>query len=220
MTADAFFPPRLSLAEATSAVLNGDLIAFPTETFYGIGCNAMDADAVGRVFSLKRRSLALPLPVIISSRDMLAELAVRITEPVNDLMDAFWPGPLSIILPARLEVPDLLTAGASRVAVRYSPHPAALNLCRATGKPLVASSANISGRSPVAAPEHLDPELTAGLMGLYAEGPAPSGTLPSTVVEVRDHVRSISIRILRPGAITRADLERAGFTAVEPVAAV
>ena len=211
------FPPlpRFGLDEARDAISGGKLIAFPTETFYGIGCDAMNPDAVASVFALKRRSLSMPLPVIINSRDMLNLLARPVVGAAAALMDAFWPGPLSIVLAALPEVPDLLTAGIGRVAVRFSPHPAALALCAATGLPVVASSANISGRPPVVRPEDLDAELTPGLSGLFIEGPQPSGLLPSTVVDIRERLGKAVVRILRPGAVSREALEVQGFAVLE-----
>lgn len=208
--------PRLSLDAAREALSGGKLIAFPTETFYGIGCDAMNPDAVAAVFALKRRSLSMPLPVVIDSRDTLKRLARPVVGAAATLMDAFWPGPLSIVLSALPEVPDLLTAGISRVAVRFSPHPAALALC-AAGHPVVASSANISGRPPVARPEDLDPELIPGLSGLFTDGPEPSAVLPSTVVDIREHLGKAVVRILRPGAVSRDALEAQGFSVLEKI---
>lgn len=209
------FPP-LTLEEARNTLLMGKCIAFPTETFYGLGCDAMNADAVGALFSLKKRSLAMPLPVVINSTDMLNDLVTHISEGARALMDRFWPGPLSIIFPARPEVPDLLTANAHRIAVRFSPHPAVLELCRATGRVLVASSANVSGRPPAARLQDLDPELSGGIEGVYQTGPEPGGEKPSSVVEVQEKRGRAVVRILRPGLITGQDLRTAGFEVQEP----
>lgn len=206
--------PRLGLAEATDALARGKLIAFPTETFLGLGCDAMDADAVSRIFALKRRSLALPLPVVISSPAMLGMLAKPVSGTAAALIEAFWPGPLSIVLAARPEVPDLLTAGAGKVAVRYSPHPAALALCEALARPVVASSANVSGRPPAVRPDELDPELLPGLEGVYSDGPEPFGRLPSTVVDIRERLGTAVVRILRPGAVSFEALESRGFPVI------
>lgn len=210
------FPlPCLDLGSAVDAVLNGKLVAFPTETFYGLGCDAMNADAVAGVFALKRRSLAMPIPVIIGDPAMLDQLALPITEITEALIEAFWPGPLSIVLDARPEIPDLLTSGGGRVAVRYSPHPTALALCKAVARPIVASSANISGNPPATQAKDLDPELLRGLAGVLTDGPEPSGRMPSTVVDIRERLGKAVVRILRPGAIPRSDLEASGFTVIE-----
>ncbi|MDR2077036.1 MAG: threonylcarbamoyl-AMP synthase, partial [Desulfovibrio sp.] len=208
-------PRLLSLESACEALRQGRLIIFPTETFYGVGCNALNPDAVGAVFSLKRRPLSLPLPLVISRREQLGALVTDVPAAASRLMDRFWPGPLSFVLPARDEIPDLLTAGPRRLAVRCSPHPAVIALCGMSGLILVASSANISGRAPVCAPELLDPELAAGVAGVFVAGPAPAGDLPSTVVDIREHRGEALIRVLREGAVSTADLLQTGFP-VEP----
>lgn len=204
--------PRLSLDQAKNFLLAGKVIIFPTETFYALGCDAMNPDAVGLVFSLKRRALSMPLPVVIGSRDMLPQVTRRLSAFAEKLMDAFWPGPLSIVMRATPEVPDLLTANAHRIAVRFSPHPAVLELCKATGKILVASSANISGTEPAARINQLVPELLSGTAGIYASAPDPEGGLPSTVVDTWEKADgSGTVRILRPGVITADALLAAGF---------
>ena len=203
---------RLTLATAAAALREGKVIVFPTETFYGLGCDAMNPDAVGKVFSVKKRALDMPLPVVIATLDDLDRLVPHLSEEAEKLVEAFWPGPLSLVLPALPEVPDLLTANARRIAVRFSPHPAVTRLREATGMVLVASSANISGRPPVSCSENLDPELLSGVAGIYDDGPAPAGEKPSTVVDVIKQRGGVVVRILREGAISAEDLERAGVS--------
>ena len=204
--------PYLSLEAACEAIALGKVILFPTETFYGLGCDAMNADAVGAVFSIKKRSLSMPLPVVIGAREKLASVAAHVAPLAEKLMDAFWPGPLSIVMPANPEVPDLLTANAGRIAVRFSPHTAVLQLCQATDKVLVASSANLSGAPSVARPEEIDLELLRNSAGIFAVGPDPIGGLPSTVVDVVEGRDTSYVRVLRQGAISLQDLESAGFS--------
>ena len=203
--------PFLDFEAACGALLQGKIIIFPTETFYGLGCDAMNPDAVGAVFSIKKRSLAMPLPVVIGSREKLESLVALVPPLAEELMDAFWPGPLSIVMPAKPEVPDLLTANVGRIAVRYSPHPAVLRLCQATDKVLVASSANMSGVPSVSRLEDIDPELLANTAGIHVFGPEPAGGLPSTVVDVLEGRDNRYVRVLRPGGITIPDMEAAGF---------
>ena len=201
----------LSLDDACHALRHGKLVIFPTETFYGIGCNAMDPDAVGSIFSAKHRALSLPLPVVVYGREQLAEFVSVVSETASRLMDVFWPGPLSLVLPALDEVPDLLTANAGRVAVRCSPHPAVIALCETSGLVLVASSANISGNPPVSRAEELEPELVASAAGIFVAGPSPEGDLPSTVVDIQEGRDGSIVRILRKGAVTEEQLREAGF---------
>ena len=206
--------PILSLAEARDALLAGRLLLYPTETLYGLGCDALNPDAAAGVFFVKRRSLGLPLPVVVNATAMVERVAYA-SRAARRLMDAFWPGPLTIVLPARQEVPDILTGRTRRVAVRFSPHPAVRALCQVMGGPIVASSANISGVPAVAKREELDPALIAGVAGLYASGPEPAGGLPSTVVDVHENCGGNSIRILRRGAVRLEDLRLAGFSSIE-----
>ena len=201
----------LSLEAACEALRQGQLIIFPTETFYGIGCNAMDPDAVGAVFSSKKRALSLPLPVVVGGRGQLADLITHEPETASKLMDTFWPGPLSIVFPAKDEVPDLLTANAGRVAVRCSSHPAVVALCEASGLVLVASSANLSGTPPVNDPDELDPALVQSTAGVFIAGPKPSGDLPSTVVDTQETREGPVVRILRKGVISEEQIRAAGF---------
>lgn len=207
--------PLLSLKEACKALINGSLVVFPTETFFAVGCDAMNPDAVGAVFSIKKRALSMPLPVVISSRDFLPRITAYITDSAAALMDAFWPGPLSIVLPANPEVPELLTANAGRIAVRFSPHPAVLSLCDATNKVLVASSANLSGQPSAETLKGLDVSLLAHTAGVYQEGPVPQGGLPSTVVDIVEKRDKAIVRLLRPGAVSAEAIRAAGFTLVD-----
>lgn len=204
--------PVLTLEAAREAIIQGRVVLFPTETFYGLGCDAMNPDAVGAVFSIKKRALSMPLPVVIGAREKLGSVAAHIAPLAEALMDVFWPGPLSIVMPANPEVPDLLTANAGRIAVRFSPHPAALGLCRATDRVLVASSANVSGEPSVSRPEDIDPELLRNSAGVYVAGPEPAGGLPSTVVDVVEGRGKNYVRVLRQGAISFQALEAAGFS--------
>jgi L-threonylcarbamoyladenylate synthase len=189
-------------------------VIFPTETFYGLGCDALNPDAVGAVYAAKRRPYRLPLPVVIGDTGQLDDIAARVSPAAQKLMDRFWPGPLSIIFPARPEVPDLLTAGTRRIAVRLSSHPAAAGLCRESHRVLISSSANISGIPPVSRPQDLDPALADKVGGIYDQPPAPAGGEPSTIVDVVPGPGGQGvIRLLRQGAIT-PDMLRAEHFAV------
>ncbi|MDR2893133.1 MAG: L-threonylcarbamoyladenylate synthase [Deltaproteobacteria bacterium] len=214
---------ELDLKEAAEAVRRGGLLVYPTETYYAVGCSALDAAAIHRVFGAKRRGHGLPLPVIIGSLDQLSlvagPLSPQAEELIRELAEKFWPGPLSILVPAGEAVPPELCAGTGRVAVRLSSHAEAAGLCLTAGCPLVSSSANISGRPPVVEPADLDPELTTAVDGgLYDPLPRPSGGLPSTIVEIyQEPSRSdrIGLRVLRAGAVSVADLRDQGFLVCE-----
>ncbi len=208
--------PILDLDAACVALRGGSVVIYPTETFYGLGCDALNPDAVGAVYAVKRRPYGLPLPVVIGEKGQVERVAAHIYPAAERLMERFWPGPLSIILPASPEVPDLLTANTGRIAVRLSSHAGAAELCRCSGFVLTASSANISGRSPVMLKEELDPELAPGVAGLYDIPPRPLGGDPSTIVDVLPGGEAGDgvLRVLREGTVSIEALREAGFETV------
>lgn len=193
----------------------GGLLIYPTETFFGIGCRADDEAAVVRVFRCKRRSLSMPLPVILGSAEQLGLVACPGPELAGDLdiLSRFWPGPLTLLLPVVSGLPEALTGGSGRIAARVSSHPAARELALACGSPIVSTSANISGRPAVTSADALDAELVASLNpetdGVFDALPAPGGGEASTIVEPLGHRR---LRLLRQGALPASSLEDAGFT--------
>ena len=201
----------LDLGAASAALKAGAVIAFPTETFYGIGCDALNPDAVGAVYAIKQRPYKRPLPVVIGELSRLSRIAGAIPPVAERLMDVFWPGPLSILLPAAAETPDLLSAGTGRIAVRFSSHPACVELCRASGLILTASSANISGQAPVTRPEELDAGLARNIRGVYVDGPPPAGGGASTIVDILRDGDEGRLRVLREGAVSVESLLAAGF---------
>lgn len=208
----------LTLDQARAALCAGRLLIFPTETVYGLGCDALNAEAVAAVFALKQRSPAMPLPVVIGEAGQLERLAYKPGRAAAALMRAFWPGPLSLLLPARRELPDLLTGGTGKIAVRFSPHPAVQALCAALDGPLVATSANISGEPSASVVDDVSPLLLAGAAGVYRQGEEPGGGPPSTLAEALDDMGGDKgpgrARLLREGAISEAALRAAGFSVV------
>ena len=207
MTPDSF----LTLEQACNALKQGRCIIYPTETFYGLGCDALNPDAVGKIFSIKKRDLSMPLPVIISSSADLEKLVAFIPDTAQKLMDKFWPGSLSIVLPALSNVPDLLTAGKGRIAVRQSPHPAPKLLGEISGLILVSSSANESKTEPARRLENLPSSILQEVAGIYDMPPLPKGGLPSTVVDVVPGSDGEIVRIRRAGVISAQELLDAGF---------
>ena len=202
-------PSPLTLERAAALMRDGNPVIFPTETFFGLGSRTLDPDASAKVFLAKHRSNVRPLPLILGDWDQLETIA-KIPEEILPLLRAFWPGPLSVILPARLRVPEVLTGGTGRVAVRISSHPVARALARAVGEPITASSANISGEAPVTAAADLNPKLCAAVSGVLDLPPAPAGGLPSTLVELEDG----ALRVLRKGSIPPEALETKGFRVI------
>ncbi len=189
-----------SVAEAAEILRHGGLVAFPTETVYGLGADGLDPAAVRAVFAAKGRPADNPL--ILHVHDVVgAETVAVLDARARRLASGHWPGPLSLVLPARPQVPEEVRAGLPTVAVRCPRHPLALALIAAAGRPLAAPSANLSGRpSPTSAEavlEDLDGRIDAVLDG----GPCPLG-LESTVVDCTGP----TLRLLRLGALAAEDL--------------
>jgi L-threonylcarbamoyladenylate synthase len=194
--------PR-NLNRLAGVLRSGRLVAVPTETVYGLAANALDARACARIYAAKGRPATNPLIVHIADRAQLDALAF-VNDAALKLAAAFWPGPLTLVLPKRPVVPDLVSAGLPSVAVRLPAHPLFRRLLRLTGRPLAAPSANPSGYVSPTTAEHVRAGLGAKIGHILNGGPCPVG-LESTIVDVRDPLKP---RLLRPGAITRAQIEK------------
>jgi L-threonylcarbamoyladenylate synthase len=193
--------PRV-IEQAAVVIRSGGLVAFPTETVYGLGADGLDEAAVRRIFAAKGRPEAKGLILHLSEPAQAQEVA-EVSPVAERLMAAFFPGPLTLVLPARPVVPPATTGGGSTVAVRMPDHAVARALIAAAGRPIAAPSANPSGLPPPRTAE----EVLAGLNGrfdlLLDAGPTPVGT-PSTVLELTQ----TPPRILRLGAVAGEEIER------------
>lgn len=186
-----------AVAAGADALAAGRLVAFPTETVYGLGANALDAGAVGRVFAAKGRPTDHPLICHVVSAGALAPLVADVTPVAQALAAAFWPGPLTLVMPRSAAVPDAVTGGRDTVAVRVPAHPLALALLRAFGGPVAAPSANRFGRpSPTTATDVAD-ELGEAVAVILDGGPCEIG-IESTVLDLTTDPP----QVLRPGRIS------------------
>lgn len=192
---------RRALREAADILRSGGLAAFPTETVYGLGANALDGDAVARIFAAKQRPSWDPVIVHIADLSMLEGLVTAIPEPARKLIDRFWPGPMTLLLPRTAAIPDSVTAGRPLVGVRMPSHPAALELIRQAGVPIAAPSANRFGHTSPTTAAHVVTDLDGRIDAILDAGPAQHG-VESTVL---DPGRS-PIVIYRPGAVTLAQI--------------
>jgi L-threonylcarbamoyladenylate synthase len=195
-------PDPVVLARAAGVLRAGGLVAFPTETVYGLGADALIAEAVGRVFTAKGRPANNPLIVHVADEAGARAVAGEWPEAAARLAARFWPGPLTLVVPKAAAVPAVVTAGGPTVAVRVPAHPVALALLRAAGVPLAAPSANRSSQLSPTRAEHVLRGL-AGRIDLVLDGGPTTGGLESTVLDVT----STPPRLLRPGLIGPADLE-------------
>jgi L-threonylcarbamoyladenylate synthase len=189
------------IKKAAEIIKSGGVVAFPTETVYGLGANAYDEQAVKKIFELKGRPQDNPLIVHISKKQDVYIVAREIPEKAKVLIREFWPGPLTLVLPKNPSIPDIVTAGLDTVAVRMPDHPIALKLIRLSGVPIAAPSANISGKPSATQPEHIKKYF--GEKVFLIEGKVKIG-IESTVLDLTEDVP----KILRPGAITKEMIER------------
>lgn len=187
---------------ASKTIQNGGLVLFPTETVYGIGANGLDEVAVKKIFLAKGRAQDNPLILHIANIDMLDQIATDITELEYKLMDAFWPGPFTIILNKKEIVPSVVTGGLNTVAVRMPANIIANKLIQYAGVPIAAPSANISGKPSGTCLEDIYNEL-ADKMDYIIDGGKCEVGLESTVVKVENG----QVKILRPGKITKEQIE-------------
>jgi len=191
-----------SLQRAAALIRGGGLVAFPTETVYGLGANAFDAAAVARIFSVKGRPRQSPLIVHVDSIDMARALVREWPDAADRLARRYWPGPLTLVLPKQPSIPDIVTAGLPTVGLRVPSHPLALALIRAAGVPIAAPSANpFSELSPTTA-EHVRRSLGDAVDLVLDGGPATVG-IESTVLSLAD----AEPVLLRPGVIPMPEIE-------------
>ncbi len=192
---------NLSIKEAAEKIRSGGLVAFPTETVYGLGANALDAAAVQKIYKLKGRPAASPLIVHVASIEMAQKVVAEWPPLAQELARKWWPGPLTLVLPKSPVIPDIVTAGLSTVGVRMPNHPMALELIREAGVPIAAPSANrFMELSPTTA-EHVQRAFGDSL-DILDGGPAQVG-IESTVVAIENG----ELKLLRPGMISLGELE-------------
>lgn len=200
---DPAMPDSLAITRAAERLLSGGLVAFPTETVYGLGALALRSECVRRIFTAKGRPSHNPVIAHVAEIGQARELVRAWPDAAQRLAEAFWPGPLTLVLPRAAHVPPEVTAGAETVAVRIPAHPVALALLRAVRQPVAAPSANRStGISPTSA-RHVLKTLQGRIDMVLDGGPCPGG-IESTVVSIGP---AGNVRILRPGLVTGEELE-------------
>jgi L-threonylcarbamoyladenylate synthase len=195
-------PDAAEIQSAARLLRAGRLVAFPTETVYGLGANALDPEAVARIYSVKGRPPTSPLIVHVASVEMAQSLVTRWPAIADQLAHRFWPGPLTLVLEKQPTIPSIVTAGLSTVGLRVPAHPIALELIRAAGVPLAAPSANrFTQLSPTTA-DHVRRSLGSEVDLILDGGPCQVG-IESTVISLAGPQPVL----LRPGGITRAEIE-------------
>ena len=201
---------RSLLDEAAALLRAGGTVAMPTETVYGLGANALDREAVAKIFVAKDRPRWDPLIVHVCDREMLERVVGEISSPAERLIKAFWPGPLTLLLPRSALVPDAVTAGRPLVAVRMPAHAVALEVIRRSGVPIAAPSANRFGYTSPTTAQHVLDDLDGRIDAVLDAGPTRCG-VESTVLDPNQR----PMVIYRPGAIAREQIEAVAGATVD-----
>jgi L-threonylcarbamoyladenylate synthase len=192
---------RAAVEQAAELLRKGKLVAFPTETVYGLGANALDASAVARIFTAKGRPADNPLIVHLAGAEQLGDLARNIPEEAWRLAGRFWPGPLTLVLESKKIVPPQVTGGLDSVALRVPAHPLALALLRQAGLPVAAPSANVSGKPSPTIAAHVLEDLAGRIDAVLDGGPCTVG-VESTVLDIRGGQPVL----LRPGGVAAEEI--------------
>lgn len=190
------------IESAITALRAGEVVVYPTETLYGLGSDAFSTAALDRIFAIKGRDAAKTIALIAHDLDAAFALAREVPETARRLAHVFWPGPLTLVMPACDGLPSALIGPGGGVGVRVSPHPVARALARALGRPITATSANLSGAPPARTLAQARAML-AGKVEVFVEGGTLAGGAPSTVVECGTG----GWRVIRAGAVGVADIE-------------
>lgn len=185
-----------AISHARDVLVAGGLVAFPTDTFYALGGNALDRGVLARIFAVKRRRESEPLPIFVNSISQLLSVAKAVNEVTQSLARLFWPGKLTLLVERASSVPAELTAGQSSVGVRIPQHSSALALLKKVNFPIVATSANLSGHKPCQTADEVEAQLTEKVDFVLA-GRCGDANQPSTIIDSR----KAPIRIVRQGAL-------------------
>lgn len=208
-------PEKSFILEAAKSIKAGELVAFPTETVYGLGANGLDEKAVKKIFSAKGRPVDNPLILHVSSIEDVKSLVEFISEDAESLMERFWPGPLTILLRRSKKVPDIITAGLDTVAIRMPNHSIALELIKNSGVPIAAPSANTSGKPSPTDANHVVEDLK-GKIHMIVDGGMTGIGIESTVLDLSGEIPMI----LRPGGITLEEIRKTTPNVVEDLSII
>jgi L-threonylcarbamoyladenylate synthase len=196
-------PFQKSVKRARFLLREGEIVAFPTDTVYGVGANAFERFAVRQIFAIKKRPADKALPVFITQVDDLNLVARHVPSQAWRLLQELWPGALTVILPKNPALPDIVTAGQPTVAVRIPDHPVCLELVSRVGRPLAVTSANVSGESTPETAQGVAEQLGPALPLVLDGGPSPT-PIPSTIIDL-----SVSPpRLLREGELSLTTLQK------------
>ncbi|MDH4233334.1 MAG: L-threonylcarbamoyladenylate synthase [Nitrospirota bacterium] len=190
-----------AVARASGVINKGGIVAYPTETFYGLGVKFDDSETLGKLYGIKHRSQDKALPLIIGDKRFLEIIALFVTNSAEKLIEKFWPGPLTILLSAKPHISEFITAKTGKIAVRVPGESFALHLARSLGFPITATSANISGMPPADNAGDVS-RYFGDVVDLIVDCGKTPGGKPSTIVDASEE----KIRILREGAVPKEEI--------------
>lgn len=190
-----------ALLRARRLLRSGGVVAFPTDTVYGVGALAFQSEAVSKLYSVKERPADKAIPILVAQIEDIARVALSVPTVAWDLAERYWPGALTLILHRAPDVPSVVTAGGDTVAIRCPDHPVPLALIDACGTPLAVTSANVSGRASPATARQVVAQLAARVPLIIDGGKCPGG-VPSTVIDVSAR----PARLLRAGSVPAEEL--------------
>lgn len=182
--------------KAVGFLRDGNVISYPTETFYGLGVDITNEKAIKKLYELKRRDYSLPIAILVADKAMLEDYIGPVTESVMNLIKAFWPGPLTILFPAGPKISKSLTTNTGKIGIRISSHPVATAIVREFGKPITTTSANLSGYPPSLTTRHVQ-KYFKDKIDLIIDGGESEPSRGSTVIDISED----TMAIIRDGAI-------------------
>ena len=204
MTSELSASVKLAIERGVAVLKGGGLLAFPTDTVYGLGAAANNYKAVARIYEVKERSQNMPLPLLLGSLSQVEEITKRMPPLARCLAERFWPGGLTMVLPRASSVLDIVTAGGSTVGVRVPAHPVPLALINGLGAPVIGTSANLSGKPSAVSAAEIAAQF-GNVLDLIIDGGRSYGSRESTIIDATKEVPVV----LREGAIPIAELESA-----------
>lgn len=191
------------IARAAELIRKGEVVAIPTDTFYGLAANPFDAGAVERIFAIKGRARNMPLLLLLDSVEMARELAANLPEEFEQLAKRFWPGPLTIVVEASAKAPGAVTGGTGRIGLRVPQAAIVTAIVKQTGVPIIGTSANRTGARECATAQEVEQQIGAAV-ALILDGGASGTTRASTVIDVRPECW----KVLREGEIEAREIEK------------
>ncbi len=201
----------MDIKNTIEVLKKGGVVVYPTETFYAIGCLICFSNSIKKIFQIKKRPYDKPLPIIIGDLSQLWELTDFKSPTLLKIINNFWPGPLSILVPAKKNICNHLLDPNNHLCVRMTSHPVARKLCLKTNSPIISTSANLSGKPAVSLPHLLDKNIIKSADYTLLSPPYPSGKAPSTIIKI---LTPNKIKLIRQGAISKKELEKLNFDVV------